>query len=185
MSTFGKIYAAVVVIIIFMSGNAIAETKYIIAEACSPTFTAFKQSNQVSPEEFLRVQQRKDEIGKAAERKVLEFEKERLSEFPVLAERIEHIALKDVAAGYDIKSFDPKPTESGDAIPRFIEVKAVSLCDYRFVWTINEIEKWVRITGTPCYQNSCGFRSFSKISDIVYCRSHSISLRGEVVNRGC
>jgi len=117
------------------------ETKYIIAEAYSPTYAAFKQSNQVSPEEFLRAQQRKDEIGKAAEIQIIKYEKERLSQLPDLVKRIEHTALRDVSAGYDIKSFDGKLGEDGNPIQRYIEVKAVSSRDYGFNWTRNEVEK--------------------------------------------
>ena len=117
------------------------ETKYIIAETYSPTFAAFKQSNQVSPEEFLRLQQRKDEIGKAAEIQIIKYEKERLSKYPDLVKKIEHTALRDVSAGYDIKSFDGKLGEDGNPIQRYIEVKAVSSQDYGFYWTRNEIEK--------------------------------------------
>ena len=117
------------------------ETKYIIAEACSPTFAAFKQSNQVSPEEFLRLQQRKNEIGKAAEIQIIKYEKERLSKYPDLVKKIEHTALRDVSAGYDIKSFDGKLGEDGNPIQRYIEVKAVSSQDYGFYWTRNEIEE--------------------------------------------
>ncbi len=117
------------------------ETKYIIAEAYSSTYTKFKQSGQVSPEEFLKAQQRKDEIGKAAEIQIIEYEKERLSLFPDLAEKIEHTTLRDVSAGYDIKSFDGKFNNDGNPIRRHIEVKAVSPQDYGFHWTRNEVEK--------------------------------------------
>ncbi len=117
------------------------ETKYIIAEACSSTYAAFKQSNQVSPEVFFRAQQRKDEIGKAAELQIIKYEKERLSQLPDLVRKIEHTALRDVSAGYDIKSFDGKLGEDGNPTQRYIEVKAVSSQDYGFYWTRNEIEK--------------------------------------------
>lgn len=117
------------------------ETKYIIAEACSHTYAAFKKSNQVSPEKFLRAQQRKDEIGKEAEIQIIKYETERLSQLPNLVKKIEHTALRDVSAGYDIKSFDSKLGEDGNPIQRYIEVKAVSSQDYGFYWTRNEIEK--------------------------------------------
>jgi len=117
------------------------ETKYIIAEAYSHTYAAFKQSNQVSPEEFLKAQQRKVEIGKAAEIQIIKYEKERLLQLPDLVEKIEHTALRDVSAGYDIKSFDGKLGEDGNPIQRYIEVKAVSSRDYGFNWSRNEIEK--------------------------------------------
>ena len=68
-------------------------------------------------------------------------EKKRLSQFSRLAGRIEHTAIKNVAAGYDIKSFDGELNENGNDVQRYIEVKAVSLWDYGFNWTRNEIEK--------------------------------------------
>jgi len=117
------------------------ETKYIISEDYSHTYAAFKQSNKVSPKEFVRAQQRKDEIGQAAEIQIIKYEKERLSHLPDFVEKIEHTALKDVSAGYDIKSFDGKSNEDGNSIRRYIEVKAVSSKDYGFNWTRNEIEK--------------------------------------------
>lgn len=116
-------------------------TKYIVAEAYSSTYTEFKQSNKLSPEEFLKVQQRKDEIGKAAEIQIIKYEKERLSQLTDLVEKIEHTAVRDVSAGYDIKSFDGELNEDGNPIRRYIEVKAVSPRDYGFNWTRNEIEK--------------------------------------------
>ena len=48
--------------------------------------------------------------------------------------------MDNVAAGYDIKSFESKQDKNGLAIPRFIEVKAVASINYRFYWTRNEIE---------------------------------------------
>ena len=65
-------------------------------------------------------------------------ERQRLSLFPHLIERIEHMADWDIAAGYDVKSFEA--TQQEDPIPRLIEVKAVSPWNYRFNWTKNEIE---------------------------------------------
>jgi len=117
------------------------ETKYIIADDYTLTFAEMNVSRQVSPIEFLRIQQKKMEIGRAAELEIIKYEKERLSEFPSLAEKIEHTANKDVAAGYDIKSFEEPHSNGENPIPRFIEVKAVSLLDYRFDWTRNEMEK--------------------------------------------
>lgn len=119
----------------------LGETKYIIADDYSLLYIELKESHRLSPDELLKVQQKKEEIGKAAELEIIKYEKERLSQFPHLAEKIEYMAIKDVMAGYDIKSFDDKLTENGNPIPRFIEVKAVSPWNYRFNWTRNEIEK--------------------------------------------
>lgn len=115
-----------------------SEMKYVIADNYTPAYSQLVKSYEVSPEEFLAIQERKGEIGRAAELRIIEYEKERLSQFPQLAARIEHIAATDVTAGYDIRSFD---CDNGtDPTPRFIEVKAVSAWDYGFNWTRNEIE---------------------------------------------
>jgi len=92
----------------------------------------------ISPEEFIQIQQERADIGHKAELRVIEYERYRLSQYPNLIAQIEHVAQIDIAAGYDIKSFDCD--QDGNPINRFIEVKAVSPWDYRFYWTRNEIE---------------------------------------------
>ncbi len=118
-----------------------SEVKYVIRKDYTVLCGELKESYRLSLDEFLRIQQKREEIGRAAELQILEYEKQRLSQFPHLAEKIEHIAVTDVAAGYDIKSFDGKLRDDGNPIQRYIEVKAVSPWDYGFKWTINEIEK--------------------------------------------
>jgi len=92
----------------------------------------------ISPEEFIQIQQERADIGHKAELRVIEYERYRLSQYPNLIVQIEHVAQIDIAAGYDIKSFDCDQDEN--PINRFIEVKAVSPWDYRFYWARNEIE---------------------------------------------
>lgn len=76
----------------------------------------------------------KDKIGSAAELAVLKYEKDRVD--PEYEKLVEHISVKNEAAGYDIKSV----TVVGDNTePRYIEVKAVSPDSYRFYWSQNEI----------------------------------------------
>ena len=117
------------------------ETKYVISDGYSAIYSELIQSHHLSLDEFFQIQQKKSEIGTAAELQIFEYEKQRLSQFPDLAKRIEHTALKDVMAGYDIKSFDEILDESGSPSHRFIEVKAVSHWNYQFHWTMNEIKK--------------------------------------------
>ncbi len=117
------------------------EPKYIISDEYSITYAGFKGFSGISVNEFWKLQQKKEEIGKAAELQIIKYEKDRLSEDPLLAQRIEHTAMRDVIAGYDIKSFDGKFDEDGNPIPRYIEVKAVPHHSYKFFWTRNEIEK--------------------------------------------
>ena len=99
----------------------------------------FDKPRIISFEEFRQIEKEKTDIGYRAELKIIEYEKDRLSEFPDLVLQIEHVAQKDVMAGYDILSFDHYDKDIPN--PRFIEVKAVSPWDYRFYWTRNEIEK--------------------------------------------
>lgn len=90
----------------------------------------------ISPQQLLRDLKSKNEFGARAEIVILEYEKSRLTKYPSLRRQIEYTARKDVAAGYDIKSFEL----SNKPIPRFIEVKAVSHKDCGFLWSRNEIQ---------------------------------------------
>jgi hypothetical protein len=77
----------------------------------------------------------KDRLGLSAEIAIIEFEKKRLG--PKLTNEIDHVALRNVAAGYDIRSITV--AEDRALNPRYIEVKAVSPSSMRFHWTRNEI----------------------------------------------
>jgi hypothetical protein len=117
-----------------------SETTYRIDESYPLIDVDFKTSSRMSPDEFLMVQRRREDIGRAAEFRILEYERTRLSKHPSLAEMVEHVAVENVTAGYDIRSYNDVLSENGSPIPRLIEVKAVSPWDYRFHWTRNEIE---------------------------------------------
>jgi hypothetical protein len=116
------------------------EKKYIVVDGYTSVFAELKKYNKFSPGKFKKIRHENEAIGKAAELKIIEYEKKRLLEFPYLVKQIEHIAKYDVNAGYDIKSYEiPKQKER--YIPRYIEVKAVSIFDYQFYWSRNEVEK--------------------------------------------
>ena len=117
-----------------------SETKYIVVNDYSTVCAELQESSHISPDEFAKMRLANEEIGRAAELKIIEYEKEQLSQFPHVAEKIEHIAAYDVRAGYDIKSYEVL-IQNGLHKPKYIEVKAVSLIDYQFVWSRNEIEK--------------------------------------------
>lgn len=124
------------------------DVKYIIEDYFAVEWLESNEGHHVSEKNFKKIQNMKEKIGRAAEEAVLEYEKSRLSEFPHVVSKIEHIAIKDVSAGYDIKSYEYH--REGSFIPRLIEVKAVSSWDYRFYWTKNEIET-SRLNGTNYY----------------------------------
>ena len=56
---------------------------------------------------------------------------------PEFASKVNHTALKNAGAGYDIESVSV--TASGEVAPRYIEVKAVPRGKPRFYWTSNEV----------------------------------------------
>ena len=96
---------------------------------------ALARMRTISKSQFDNRQNEKEEIGKAAEKVVLDYERSRVGK--ALAEKVGNIACKNTAAGFDILSVSK--TENG-IVPRFIEVKAVPIDDRRFYWTRKEIE---------------------------------------------
>jgi hypothetical protein len=91
---------------------------------------------KISYENFEKSEKNKKEIGLQGELWVIEFEKTRLAQCnPSCVKKIKHIGLEDVAAGYDIISYD----EFGQEI--YIEVKTTTTDEiYDFYITKNEIE---------------------------------------------
>ena len=80
-----------------------------------------------------RILDNQNKIGQLAELRIVKYEKDRLKGLGINND-VEHVALKNVALGYDIKSWETKNDE------RYIEVKAVSKLDYKFHWSKNEVE---------------------------------------------
>ena len=96
---------------------------------------ALHPSRAISPEALQRIQEGKESLGYSAEMAVISYEKERLG--ARLASRVDHVASRNAAAGYDIDSVTV--CASGEVVPRYIEVKAVPRGTYQFYWTSNEI----------------------------------------------
>ena len=99
------------------------ETKYIVDIDYSIVLSELLTSEQLHPNEFLKICLANEEIGRVAELEIIEYEKKLLSCFPYLSEKIEHTAKLDVRAGYDIKSYEI-PTGNESHTPKYIEVKA-------------------------------------------------------------
>jgi len=80
---------------------------------------------------------RNNQIGERGEKVVMDFEKERLKQFPKLIKKIKQVSLTSNHYGYDIKSFND------DETPRYIEVKTTTskIGDANFFLTINELNK--------------------------------------------
>ncbi len=79
--------------------------------------------------------ERKEQLGLAAEIAILAYEIDRVGER--WAYKVEHVAAGIPFACYDIKSVT---VHGGDAVPRYIEVKAVPPDSYQFYWTRSEVE---------------------------------------------
>lgn len=109
------------------------------------SFEIYLNHKKLSPEELTLILKRKNDLGRAAELEVLRYEKKRLAKYPGLAAKIEHIAKKNVLAGFDILSWEAE-SDNNHEVPRYIEVKAISREDYNFYWSHNEIEKAQKMT---------------------------------------
>jgi hypothetical protein len=95
-------------------------------------------SSTMSPKKLKQLNDRNEKLGLLAEKEIISFEKSRLSKHPSLIKKINHISLKNVAAGYDIESFEiPKKKKF---VKRYIEVKAVPSENFHFFWSRQEME---------------------------------------------
>lgn len=91
---------------------------------------------KTSSMDFKQILEIKEKHGEEAEKWVLDFEKRRLHEHP-LVDQIRRASDLDVGAGFDIVSFSSQYALEHDL---FIEVKSVTpSCE--FYWTANEIER--------------------------------------------
>jgi hypothetical protein len=113
---------------------------YRIEEKKLNLFETYLDHSKFSQTDLDKKLKRQKEIGLSAELQVIKYEKKRLRSQPDLAKKIKHVAPEDVSAGYDILSWEIKH-DKGTAIPRYIEVKAVSAVDSKFYWSQNEVEK--------------------------------------------
>lgn len=88
-----------------------------------------------TPAALLESIEDRQRLGRGAELAILAYERQRLGDR--WAEQIQHVSGRHPASLYDIRSV----TVTGEsAIPRYIEVKAVSPLDHAFHWSAAEIE---------------------------------------------
>ncbi len=83
----------------------------------------FLEKSTMSSLELKKILKKKEELGVEAERLVLQYEYERLMNYPELINKIEYIAEVDVLAGYDIKSWEDKKDTKGKEVERFYRSK--------------------------------------------------------------
>jgi len=112
---------------------------YLINPAYTDLFIKQFSRKKISVETLKKKQLENETIGLEAERAVIEFEINRLTNISFERKEIEHISEENAAAGYDIKSFENYLDNNFKKITRYIEVKAVSPDNYDFFWSKNEI----------------------------------------------
>jgi hypothetical protein len=112
---------------------------YFINPEYTDLFLKQFSRRKLAPETLKRKQTENDAIGLAAEKAVIEFEIGRLIGISFNQDEIEHTSQENALAGYDIKSFENHLDENSKYVDRFIEVKAVSIDDFKFYWSRNEM----------------------------------------------
>lgn len=112
---------------------------YVIAAEREHIRKKLLESCRTRPEAFAALLLNRETMGRQAELEVLKYERGRLACRPDLLARIRHTSLEDTGAGYDIESCEGGDVGQVSEATRLIEVKAVSIWDYRFYWTTNEI----------------------------------------------
>lgn len=94
---------------------------------------------KVDPETFYVIQRELEVLAQVAEKHIFDYERRRLKRTGAhkQSKSIVHTSEKNVAAGYDITSFDSQDSKQPD---RFIEVKAGRIGKIRFFLTKREFE---------------------------------------------
>jgi len=92
------------------------------------------KNKEFSPEQLQKILENKSKIGFEAEKLVVKYETEKIKSLNQGLE-IDYVALRDVSAGYDIKSYEADGINYKEI---FIEVKAVSKSNYKFHLSVQE-----------------------------------------------
>lgn len=102
--------------------------------------TALLRNKPITLQELRALLEERAQRGQKAEAWVLRYERERLMRagFPLEASAVAIISDIDIAAGYDLESFDGEST--GLMPDRFIEVKSTAAGEVVFFWSKNEID---------------------------------------------
>lgn len=95
------------------------------------------QTKEFSPKQLEKMLADQQSLGLAAEKVVINYEERRIRKFNNNL-KLDHVSLRDVSAGYDIQSYEGK-----DKI--FIEVKAVSLSNYKFHLSVLEFQTAINL----------------------------------------
>lgn len=107
-----------------------------------PDILNFFKSFKLSPEILEKKLLSQKILGLKAENLIMEYENSYLLGLNI-NKRASHISIEDVSAGYDILSFRK---ENNKVREIYIEVKAVSLSDYQFHFSISEYQTALKLT---------------------------------------
>ena len=105
------------------------DSKYILLDE---SILAKFKSRTFSPQQLKQKLLEKELLGFAAEKIIITYETNRIKKFGNNL-KLDHVSLRDVSAGYDIQSYE------GNA-QIFIEVKAVSISNYKFHLSTSEYQ---------------------------------------------
>ena len=96
---------------------------------------------EYSPEKLEKDLKHKKQLGDDAEKLIFKKEQEKINQInPSL--KVDHVALRDVSAGYDIQSFEIKEDKFQKI---YIEVKAVSKSNYKFHLSVQEKQTAIKL----------------------------------------
>ena len=96
---------------------------------------------EYSPEKLEKDLKHKKQLGDDAEILIFKKEQEKVNQInPSL--KVDHVALRDVSAGYDIQSFEIKEDKFQKI---YIEVKAVSKSNYKFHLSVQEKQTAIKL----------------------------------------
>lgn len=112
-----------------------ADDTYLVEPNAADAYIWATNFRSMSRKAFQADAKRKSDLGFAAEVAVVEYERKRVGS-PWI-HRVEHISSECPFACYDIRSVT---IEGEQLIPRYIEVKAVSVESYQFYWSQTELE---------------------------------------------
>lgn len=96
---------------------------------------ALRRESPTSPDQIQVAVSAQHDLGAYVESWVVEYERRRVGEN--WSHRVEHVALDDASAGYDIRSVTV--LSQCELFPRLIEVKGVSANNLCFYWSANEV----------------------------------------------
>lgn len=111
------------------------DCRYLVGHKLEKALKSPKHNRKVTLKQLQKQLEREQEQGERGELFVLEYEKKRLQN-PERQSGVERISTIDVAAGFDIISFDSDDSVEHD---RFIEVKTFKGSEH-FHWSKNEID---------------------------------------------